>query len=97
MLSWAGLELDDFVHDLSPGAHGDLRIAGAQVGAGDLHVQLGQAGGFVHGVKEPCGLSLVPGLEAFAVAGLVVEGVVNTPTAPEEPVTVLQLFHGFRE
>jgi len=96
MLSWAGLELDDFVHDVSPGAHGDLRIVGAQVGAGDLQVQRGHVGGFVHGVKEPCGLSLVPSLKALAVAGLVVEGVVNTPTAPEEPVTVLQLIHGFR-
>jgi hypothetical protein len=61
----AVLGLDDFLHDALPGACGHERVAGHQIGPGDLEIERRLLVGLVPRMKKSNGLSLVPRFQAF--------------------------------
>jgi hypothetical protein len=86
------LQFDDFVHDELPVAGGDLRIAGDEIGAGDLEVHGGLLFGFVTRMEQPQRDGAVGGVQAILLAGHVIVNVVAA--ALVAAVETVSFFHG---
>ena len=82
---------DHFVHDELPVAGGNLRIAGGEIGAGDLQVHGRLLRGLILGMEQPDGDGAVTGAEAFLFAGHVVVEVVASAVFPA--IESVSLFH----
>jgi hypothetical protein len=87
VLRGAGLEFDDLVEHVLPGALADQGIAVLEIDASQAEVHRGLLAGFVEGQQQAHGLGAVFGLEALEGFGGVVEGVVNALATEEEAVT----------
>ena len=75
-------EFDHLVHDELPVARGDLRVAGGEIGAGDLQIHGRLLDGLAFGMEQPDGGGPVTGAEAFLFAGHVVVDVVASAVFP---------------
>ena len=81
------------VHDVLPGAGGDLRVAGCEIGAGDLQVDGGLSLRLVLGVKQSPGLGPVAGVEAGLLAGGRVFAIEDfTALKQDEPLSHVDAF-----
>ena len=69
-------ELHHFVHDELPVAGGDLRVAGRQIGAGNLQVHGGLLVRFLPRVEQPNGGGTVVRVQAVLLACHVVVNVI---------------------
>jgi hypothetical protein len=90
VLSGAGLEFHDSLHDLLPRPRDHLGIGAHQVSAGDLEVQERLPVGLVARVEQRRGLLLVAGLQTLLFARGVVLDEVDSGRTPEQPVFVSQ-------
>src|ERR1039458_784207 len=81
------------VHDVLPGAGGDLRVAGREIGAGDLQVDGGLPLRLVLGVKQSPGLCPVASMEAVLLAGGRVFAIEDfTALKQDEPLSHVDAF-----
>jgi hypothetical protein len=71
------------VHNKLPRAGESSRIAGAHVGASDLHIDKGLTFGLVLNMNQAHGLRFVARVEGFLLPGLRVLAVVSAPASSE--------------
>ena len=96
VLSVAGLELRNFIHDVLPRPFGGGRVAGLPIDARQMQAERGSVFGFVLGGNETIGFVLVACFEGFLFLGNEVFAVKSAPAAAEHPVTVFHLMsHGY--
>jgi hypothetical protein len=88
-------EQGGFDHDRLPGAFGDLRVAGRQVGAGDLQIDGWLPEGLIARGPKPFGFVFVPCFEAFLLATQIVLDEKNAAAPLEKPVSSFHK-HPFR-
>jgi len=82
-------EFDHLVHDELPVARGNLRVAGGQIGPGDLQVHGGLLLRFVARMEESNRRGAVGGMQAVLLAGHVIVNVVASAFfAAVEPVSL---------
>ena len=86
-LRGAGLDGDDFIQHMLPGARGHERIAVPQIHAGQTQIHGRLVAGFIHRHEQALSVGLVLGLEAGEGFGGVVKGVVNALATEEQTVT----------
>jgi len=76
VLGLAFFKFDHFLHHELPVPYGDLRVAGRQIGAGDLQVHGGLLLRFAARMKQPQRRRAVGGVQAVLLAGHVIVNVV---------------------
>ena len=86
-LVFTGLDADNFVHDVLPGADGNHRITVPQINAGQAQVHGGLLSRLIHGHEQAGGFDFVLGLEGGEGFGGVVEGVIHAFATEEEAIT----------
>jgi hypothetical protein len=82
VLSLVCFEFDHFVHDELPVAGGNLRVAGGEIGAGDLQIYGWQLNRLAFGMEQADGDGPVTRAEAFLFAGRVVVDVIASAVFP---------------
>ena len=87
----AGFGAAHFVHDMLPATFGKVGITVLQINLGNLQVYGGLLTGFVESVEKPFGLHEIGGIEAVALLGDPIKGIVNAVFAAEDAVSI---FHG---
>jgi hypothetical protein len=89
VLRLAFFEFDHFLHDELPVAGGNLRVAGGEIGAGDLQVHGGLLLRFAARMEQPQRRGAVGGVQAVLLAGHVIVNVVASAFfAAVEPVSL---------
>lgn len=87
-LIFTALGLDDFIHDVLPGADGGQRVAVPQIHPGDLAVEAGLALGLIFTVEQGAGFGLVLRAQADLFAGDRILGIIH-PGAAEHDVVMI--------
>jgi hypothetical protein len=76
MPGYTFFEFDHFFHDELPVAGGDLRVAGREIGAGNLQVHGGLLFRFVARMEQSQGRGAIGGVQAVLLAGDVIVNIV---------------------
>ena len=88
MLGLVFFQLHQFIHDELPSANGNLRVAGGEIGAGDLQIHGGLLVRFAARMKQPQRRGAVGCVQAVLLAGHVIVNVVASALfAAVEPVS----------